>query len=97
MSYVRIRIVRIAWLTEELIIAAPTQGKRPLRLGPGVESYTRKHGSERGLEHISVSLGGVLKEVVRRDEPRQRLEAERGPISDDEFLEMVERSGGVEL
>ncbi len=51
-----------------------------------------------GLEPIRQVLGDVLKEVGRRAELRRRLEAERGgPISDEEFLEMAERSGGVEL
>ncbi len=40
----------------------------------------------------------VFKEVMRRSELRERLEAERGgPISDQEFLEVAECSGGVEL
>ncbi len=42
-------------------------------------------------------LPEVLKEIALRVELRLRLEGERGFISDDEFLEMVERSGGVEL
>jgi hypothetical protein len=43
-------------------------------------------------------LGGVLKEIARRVELRQRLEAEKGaPISDEAFLEVAERTGGVRL
>ncbi len=43
-------------------------------------------------------LPEVLKEIDRRAELRQRLEAERGgPISDQEFLQIVACSGGVEL
>jgi hypothetical protein len=43
-------------------------------------------------------LGGVLKEIARRVELRQRLEAEQGaPISDEAFLEVAERTGGVRL
>ena len=40
----------------------------------------------------------VLKEVMRRSELRQRLEAERGgPISDQEFIEIAERDEGCRL
>ena len=47
--------------------------------------------------HIGEVLPEVAKEIARRLELRERVEAERGSISDEEFLEMVERSGGVEL
>ncbi len=48
--------------------------------------------------HVGEVLRDVLKEITRRGELRERLEAERGgPISDEEFLEIAERSGGVEL
>jgi EAL domain-containing protein (putative c-di-GMP-specific phosphodiesterase class I) len=45
-----------------------------------------------------VPLGGLfdlaLKEIGRRIELRQRLEAERGgPISDTEFIEIADRTG----
>ncbi|HRB81314.1 MAG TPA: hypothetical protein PK614_03560 [Nitrospira sp.] len=43
-------------------------------------------------------LGGVLKEIARRVELRQRLEGEQGvPISDEAFLEIAESTGGVRL
>ncbi len=55
-------------------------------------------GTVHGPEHISGPLHGVLKELMGRVELRQRLEAERGtPISDEEFLKIAERCGGVEL
>ena len=55
-------------------------------------------GMVHGVEHISDPLHGVLKELMGRVELRERLKAERGePISDEEFLEMAESSGGVEL
>lgn len=54
--------------------------------------------SPSGFESVGSVLGGVLKEVARRVELRQRLEAEKGePISDEAFLEIAERTGGVRL
>ncbi len=54
--------------------------------------------SQSGFVRVREVLPDVLKEVMRRSELRQRLEAERcGPVSDEEFLEIAERSGGVEL
>ncbi len=56
------------------------------------------HDSQSGFVHVGKLLPEVLKEVARRFELRQRLEAERGgSISDHEFLQIVERSSGVEL
>ena len=49
------------------------------------------------LVRVSDVLGDVVKEIARRFELRQRLEAERSAITDEEFLEMAERSGGIEL
>ncbi len=49
---------------------------------------------ELGLEHISGPLCGVLKELMRRIELRQRLETERyGLMSDEEFVAIAERTG----
>ncbi len=54
--------------------------------------------SEFRFIRIGQVLPDVLKEVAYRFELRQRLEAERGgSISDHEFLQIVERSSGVEL
>ncbi len=50
------------------------------------------------FSRVSETLLGVLKEISRRSELRQRLEFERGrPVSDEEFLEIAERSGGLRL
>lgn len=50
------------------------------------------------FESVGSVLGGVLKEISRRVELRQRLEAEQGgPISDEAFLEIAERTGGMSL
>ncbi|MDI3467929.1 MAG: hypothetical protein OJF50_006750 [Nitrospira sp.] len=47
---------------------------------------------------VSSVLDGLLKEIARRVELRQRLEAEQGgPISDEAFLEIAERTGGMRL
>lgn len=46
-----------------------------------------------GLTPISGSLGAILMEIWRRCELRQHTEAERGPIDDDEFCEVADRSG----
>lgn len=56
-------------------------------------------GTIRGdFVRVGEVLPDVLKEVMRRSELRQRLETERGgPVSDEEFLEIAERSAGVEL
>ena len=44
--------------------------------------------------HIRDVIPGVLKEIVRRVEWRERLEAESGrPLMDDEFLRIAERDG----
>lgn len=46
------------------------------------------------LEHIGVTLHSVLKEISRRFELRQRIQAELGrPVTDREFLVIAERSG----
>ena len=51
-----------------------------------------------GFVRAGEILPDVFKEIARRLELRARLEAERGgPMSDEEFLEIAERSGGVEL
>lgn len=51
-----------------------------------------------GFEHVQHGLATVLKEVGRRAELRIRLEAEQGrSISDDEFLLIAERTGGIRL
>jgi hypothetical protein len=43
---------------------------------------------------LGEELGGVLKEIQRRCELRQRLEAEMDrPLSDEEFLRIAERTG----
>jgi hypothetical protein len=53
--------------------------------------------SNQGLTHISASLADALKEVSRRVELRQRLEAEWGrEVTDDEFLAIAE-SGGIRI
>lgn len=47
-----------------------------------------------GFTHISEIVPGVVKEIVRRVELRQRLEAERGRrMSDEEFLAIAEQDG----
>ena len=47
--------------------------------------------------HVGEVLPDVLKEIACRVELRRRVEAELGPISDVEFLEMAEWTGGVQL
>lgn len=48
--------------------------------------------------HIGQSLATVLKEIARRAELRVRIETERGrAISDDEFLQIAEHTGGIRL
>ena len=47
--------------------------------------------------HVGAVLPEVLKEVARRFELRQRLEAEGSLISDEEFIQIAERTGGVQL
>ncbi len=49
--------------------------------------------SQSGFVHVGKLLPKVLKEVARRFELRQRLEAERGRISDEEFIRIAERTG----
>ena len=50
------------------------------------------------LTHIRGPLGDLLKEIVRRAELRPRLEAELGKsLSDEEFIEIAERTGGIRL
>jgi hypothetical protein len=47
-----------------------------------------------GFTRIGETINTVLKEVLRRTELRSRLEAEMArPVSDDEFLAIVERTG----
>ena len=54
--------------------------------------------TDAGLTHIGGPLADVFKEILRRVELRQRLEAERGEvITDDEFLGIAERTGGMRL
>ena len=53
--------------------------------------------SESRFLRVGQVLPEVLKEVVYRFELRQQLDAERSSISDDEFLEIAERTGGVQL
>lgn len=46
------------------------------------------------LGHIGPSVAAVLKEIIRRAELRDRLEAEWGrSLSDQEFLKVAERTG----
>jgi hypothetical protein len=50
-----------------------------------------------GLTHIRELLAGVVKEIVRRVELRERLEAEWGrPLTDEEFLAIAE-AGGIKI
>ena len=43
-------------------------------------------------------IHGLMKEIARRVELRQRLEAEQGrQISDEEFLQIADRTGGIRL
>ena len=54
--------------------------------------------SQSGFVHVGEVLRDVLKEIIRRGELRERLKAERGgPISNQEFLEIADHSGGLEL
>lgn len=47
---------------------------------------------------VSSLLDGLLKEIARRVELRQRLEEEQGrQISDEAFLEIADRTGGLRL
>ncbi len=47
---------------------------------------------------IGGMVGGLMKEIRRRAELRQRLDVERGrPISDREFLRVAEETGGMRL
>lgn len=49
---------------------------------------------EEDLTHVGSALGEVLKEIHRRAELRQRIEAAHGrPLSDTEFLAIAERTG----
>ena len=56
-----------------------------------------KQARSGGLVHVGEVLTDVLKELARRVELRQRLEVEHGPISDEKFLEIAERTGGLQL
>jgi hypothetical protein len=50
--------------------------------------------TDEGFTHIRDIIPGVMKEIVRRVELRERLEAESGrPLTDDEFLQRVDRNG----
>ncbi|MDA2912026.1 hypothetical protein MYX04_13990 [Nitrospiraceae bacterium AH_259_D15_M11_P09] len=54
--------------------------------------------SQSGFVHIGKLLPKVLKEVARRVELRQRLEAEHGgQINDQEFIEVAEHDEGCRL
>ena len=58
----------------------------------------RDKRQEDDFVRVGEVLPDVLKEIACRLELRQRLEAERGEsISDEEFLEIAEGSGGVKL
>lgn len=47
-----------------------------------------------GFTHIGDIIPGVLKEIARRVELRERLEAESGrPLTDAEFLDIAEHGG----
>jgi hypothetical protein len=49
-----------------------------------------------GLTHISETLADVVKEIVRRVELRERLEAEWGrQLTDEEFLAIAEAGGKI--
>lgn len=49
---------------------------------------------EEELTHIGSTIGEVLKEVCRRAELRQRLEAQHGRgLSDEGFLALAEQTG----
>ncbi len=62
----------------------------------GLQTHDRLQAGE--FRHIGDILRDTLKEVDRRAELRQRLEAEHGrPISDEEFLKIAKRSGGLDL
>jgi len=51
-----------------------------------------------GFVHIGKVVGTVTKEIARRFELRNRLEAERGKaISDEEFLRIAEESSGIRI
>jgi hypothetical protein len=50
--------------------------------------------TDEGFTHIRDIIPGVMKEIVRRIELRERLEAESGrPLTDDEFLQRADRGG----
>jgi hypothetical protein len=50
-----------------------------------------------GLTHIRETVGDVVKEISRRVELRERLEAEWGrQLTDEEFLAIAE-SGGIKI
>ena len=51
-----------------------------------------------GFVHIRQVVNAVTKEIARRFEFRNRLEAERGkPVSDEEFLCIAEESSGIRI
>ncbi len=57
-------------------------------------AFPHAQDSRSQFVHVGKVLPEVLKDVIRRFELRQRLEAERGgPISDDEFIQIAERTG----
>ena len=58
---------------------------------------TQEQDLQSPFVRVGEVLPEVLKQIISRFELRQRLEGERGSISDEEFLEIAERSGGVEL
>jgi hypothetical protein len=64
---------------------------------PGIleaESESKNLSRNSACEPVAGVLGDVLKEIHRRAELRQRLEAERGePISDEEFLRIADAWG----
>ena len=70
--------------------------KTPLRLPVWTDEIAQD--SQSRFVHVGKLLPDVLKEIARRFELRQRLEAERGgPISDQEFIEVAERDEGCRL
>ena len=55
---------------------------------------TKPESDDSGFAPIGGTLGDVLKEILRRVEVREQIEAELGrPVSDEEFLRIADASG----
>jgi hypothetical protein len=52
-----------------------------------------EHEDDSGFAPIAGVLGDILKKARQLEDLRMRLEAERGPISDEEFLKVVDAMG----